>query len=103
MGNINNFKMMKFVLSMLVAGAAATEGEACGADETVCTDEGACCGYMVDAVVISRVCSGAAGAAPADKLEEQVFSCEDPNDTGDEGAAKIAVGTASLLAALYML
>ena len=94
---------MKFVLSMLVAGAAATEGEACGADETVCTEEGGCCGYMVDAVVVTRLCSGAAGAAPADKEESQVFSCEDPNDTGEEGAAKIAVGASALLAALYML
>ena len=94
---------MKFVLAMLVAAVSAEEGAACGGDPAVCTEDAACCGYLVDAVVVSRVCSGAAGAAPADKLEEQVFNCEDPNDTGEEGAAKIAVGASALLAALYML
>ena len=93
---------MKFFAVALIAAVSATEGEACGADETVCTEEAACCGYLVDAVVVSRICSGADGAAPADKLEEQVFNCEDPNDSGEEGAAKIAVGASALIAALYM-
>ena len=94
---------MKYVLAALVAAVSATEGEPCGADETVCTEDGACCGYLVDAVVVTRVCSGAAAAAPADKLEAEVFNCEDPNDSGEEGAAKIAVGASALFAALYML
>ena len=96
---------MKFVqIAALVATVQAlAEGEPCGADETACEAEGACCGFQVDAVVISRICSGEAGAAPADMDESMVFSCEDPNDTGEEHASKIAVGASALLAALYML
>ena len=93
------------LFATFVALALAQGGENCGVaggdgDPTICTEDGACCGYAIDAAKINRACSAAAGATP-DSIEPPiVFSCDDPN--GDDGASRIAVGAAILATALYM-
>ena len=93
---------MKFAAIALLATVSAQV--TCTDDDVadVCTEEGACCGYLApaegDAV---RACGDGSGAAAVEYEGEDVFSCEAPA-AAEEGASKLALGLSAVVAALYM-
>ena len=93
---------MKFAAIALLATVSAQV--TCTDDDVadVCTEEGACCGYLApaegDAV---RACGDGTAAAAAEYDGEDVFTCDAPV-AEEEGASKVVLGASALLAALYM-
>ena len=96
---------MKFAVIAVLATVSAQV--TCTDDDVadVCPDEGACCGYVTpaegDAV---RACGDgeeAANSAAAEMDGTEVFSCDAPAAV-EEGASKLALGAAAMVAALYM-
>ena len=79
--------------------------------QTVCTDDdfgdvcpdGACCGYLQPAAGdATRACSDGDQTSPdGDYAGEDVFTCDAPI-AEEEGASKVILGAASLLAAVMM-
>ena len=92
---------MKFFAVALIATVAS---------QTVCTDddvadvcaEGACCGYLSPAEGdATRACGDGTAAAAIEYEGEDAFACE-AAAAAEEGASKLALGAAAVVAALYM-
>ena len=93
---------MKFVaVAALIATTQA---------QTVCTDddfgdvcpEGGCCGYLQPAAGdAARACSDGDQTSAEGYDGDAVFTCDAPV-AAEEGASKVVLGAASLIAALYM-
>ena len=93
---------MKFAAIALLATVSAQV--TCTDDDVadVCTEEGACCGYLTPAAGDAvRACGDGTAAAAAEYDGEDTFSCE-AAAVEEEGASKLALGLSAVVAALYM-
>merc|ERR1712083_752697 len=107
MGKINKFKTkMKFAAIALLATVSAQV--TCTDDDAadVCTEAGACCGYLLseEAPVLSefkegdvaRACGDGTGSAAVEYDGADKFSCEAPI-AEEEGASKLALGLSAVV------
>ena len=93
---------MKFFAVALIATVSAQV--ACTDDDAAdaCVEDGACCGYLCPAEGdATRACGDGTGAAAVEYDGEDKFQCDAPA-VMEEGASKLALGAAAVVAALYM-
>ena len=93
---------MKFFAVALIATVSAQV--ACTDDDAAdtCVEDGACCGYLCPAEGdATRACGDGTGAAAVEYDGEDSFGCDAPA-AAEEGASKLALGAAAVVAALYM-
>ena len=94
---------MKFALIALIATTVSAQ-VACTDDDAAdtCSEEGACCGYLSPAEGdATRACGDGTAAAAIEYEGEDAFACE-AAAAAEEGASKLALGAAAVVAALYM-